>query len=60
MSHRNLPVDPVDFTLIIDGKKTNIPAFDKDTIKALKWERYLNNISPINFHTEPEKNAEYF
>ena len=59
MSHRNLPINPDDFTLIIDGRKTTIPAYDKETIKILNWDKYLNNRTG-QFHREPERNKEYF
>ena len=58
MSHRNCPVSE-DYTLIVDGKKTTIPAYSRETIAELKWDKYLNNRSG-KFHQEPERNKEYF
>ena len=58
MSHRNCPVSK-DYTLIVDGKVTNIPDYDKDVIKELKWDEYLNNRKGP-FYIEPERNVEYF
>lgn len=59
MSHRKTLVDPTDFTIIIEGRKTNIPAYSKKTIAELQWDKYLNNRKG-EFHKEPERNVEYF
>ena len=49
-----------DYTIIVDGRETNLPSYDKDTIAALRWQRYLDNISPTDRFKEPERNVEYF
>lgn len=58
MSLRNLPVAK-DHTIILDGKKTNIPAYSRETIAVLNWQEYLNNRTG-QYHKEPERSKEYF